>query len=199
MAALEFSKVELNIHNMGNILQYWTPTLCAEIQSYSKCIVEVRRDVKYLAKFARERFNFDDLERTIEPKIKDMRIIYKICDDYLARKPVQLQSAQIPQQRSPVPSCPAPTLPPKAKFQASPSPPTVSNEQFATGNTRNPNFATKQAYQPYFTNFSTPGPTQTGGNSVPNVQNFQNSQNKQQQFQQPQFQQYQPYTSFRKN
>ena len=63
LAALEFSKVESNIHNMGNILQYWTPTLCAEIQSYRQCIVEVLRDVKYLAKFARERFNFADLER----------------------------------------------------------------------------------------------------------------------------------------
>ena len=41
LEALEFSKVELNIHNMGNILQYWTPTLCAEIQLYRQCIVEV--------------------------------------------------------------------------------------------------------------------------------------------------------------
>ncbi len=104
LAALEFSKVESNIHNMGNILQYWTPTLCAEIQSYRQCIVEVLRDVKYLAKFARERFNFANLERTLESKIKDMCIIYEICDNYLSRKPVQLQSTQIPQQQSPVPS-----------------------------------------------------------------------------------------------
>ena len=194
MAAVEFTKVEINIHNMGNILSYWTPTLCAEIQSYRQAIIETLRDVKYLAKYAREKINFDELEVTLESKIKDMRIIYKICDNYLARKPVQLQSTQTQQQRSPVPSRPAPTLPPKTTFQASPSPPTVSNQQFATGNTPNSNFAKKQAYQPDFTNFkSTPGPKQTGGNSVPNFQNFQNFQNlppQFQQYQQPQYPQY---------
>ena len=131
MAALEFTKVEHNIHNMGNILSFWTPTLCSEMETHRQVLINSLRDVKYLAKYARERFNFEELEVTLETKIKDMRIIYEIIDHYLARKPVQLPFTQT---RSPVPSRPAPTLPPKTTFKASPSPPTVSNQQFATGN-----------------------------------------------------------------
>ena len=111
-----------------------------------------------------------------------MRIIYEIIDNYISRKPTQTSTLQT-QQQQPVPSRLAPTLPPKTAFQASPSPPNASNQQFATGNTPNPNFAKKQAYQPDFANFTnTPGPTQTGANSVPNFLNFQNLP--------PQYQQY---------
>ena len=102
-----------------------------------------------------------------------MRIIYEIIDNSISRKPTQTSTPQT-QQQPPAPSRPAPTLPPKTAFQASPYPPNVSNQQFATGNTLNPNFAKRQAYQPDFTNFTnTPGPTQTGANSVPNFQNYQ--------------------------
>ena len=191
VAALAFTKVEHNIQNMGNLLSFWTSTLCTEMETHRQVLISSLRDVKYLAKLAREQFNFDELEVTLDTKIKDMRIIYEIIDNYLARKPVQLPFTQTQQQQSPVPSRLAPILPPKTTFQASPSPSNVSNQQFATGNTPNPNFAKKQAYQPDFTNFtSTPGPMQTGGNSVPNFQNFQSLPQ--------QFQQYQQYPQYPK-
>ena len=176
---------------MGNLLSFWTPTLCTEMERHRQVLISNLRDVKYLAKFAREQFNFDELEVTLDTKIKDMRIIYEIIDNYLYHKPVQIQFTQT-QQQSHVPSRSAPNLPPRTAFQSSPSPPNVKNQQFATGNTPNPNFAKKQAYQPDFTK-STPGPTQTGGNSVPNFQKFQNFQSLP-----PQFQQYQQYPQYPK-
>ena len=129
------------------------------MEVHRQVLISSLRDVKYLAKFARDHFNYDELEVTLETKIKDMRIIYEIIENYLSCKPAQTSTPQT--QQPPAPSKPAPTLPPRTAFQASPSPTNVSNQQFATGNTPNPNFAKKQAYQPDFTNFtSTPGPTQ---------------------------------------
>ena len=167
MAALSFTKVESNVMGMGNLLTFWTPTLSSGKEMHRQVLISSLRDVKYLAKFARDYFNYDELEVTLETKIKDMRTIYEIIENYLSCKPAQTSTPQT--QQPPAHSRLAPTLPPKTAFQASPSPPNVSNQQFATGNTPKPNFAKKQAYQPNFTNFtSTPGPTQSGANSVPN-------------------------------
>ena len=127
------------------------------MEVHKQVIISCLRDVYFLSRFARVNFNYDELEVTLDTKIKDMCIIYEIVDNYLSSKPAQTLPPQI--QQHPAPSRPAPTLPHRT-FQASPSPPTVSNQQFATGNTSNPNFARKQAYLPDFTNFtSTPGPT----------------------------------------
>lgn len=99
-------------------------------------------------------FNFDKLQVTLDQKLSDMLIVYEIVECYLARKPAKTLPPQIPQQH--IPSRPAPTLPPRTAFQPSSSPPNVSsNQQFATGNTLNPNFASKRAYQPDFSTFTT--------------------------------------------
>ena len=192
MAAVEFTKVEHNIHSMGNILSFWTPTLCSEMETHRQVLISSLRDVKYLAKYARERFNFEDIEVTLDTKIKDMRIIYEIIGNYLACKPVQLPFTQTQQQQSRVPSRPAPTLPPKTTFQASPSPPTVSNQQFATGNIPNPNFAKKQGLPARFYEFHKyPWPNANWRefcSQLSKISKFSKFQSLQ-----PQFQQYQQY------
>ena len=133
IAALSFTKVESNIHGMGNLLTFWTPTLSSETEMHRQVLISSLRDVKCLAKFARDHFNFDELEVSLETKIKDMRIIYEIVENYISRKPAQTSTPQT-QQQPPAPSRQTPTLPPKTAFQASPSPSNVSNQQFATGN-----------------------------------------------------------------
>ena len=82
-------------------------------------------EMKYLAKFAQDHFNYDELEVTLETRNKDMCIIYEIIENYLSRKPAQISTPQT--QQPPAHSRPAPNLPPKTAFQASPSPPNVSN------------------------------------------------------------------------
>ena len=52
MAALSFTKVESNIYNMGNLLTFWTPTLCSEMERHKQVLLSSLRDLKYLSNFA---------------------------------------------------------------------------------------------------------------------------------------------------
>ena len=89
-----------------------------------RVIISCLRDMKFLVRLARVYFNYDELEVTLETKIKDICIIYEIVEEYLSLKPAQTFPPQT--QQLPAPYRPAPTLPPRKAFQASPSPPNVS-------------------------------------------------------------------------
>ena len=97
MAALSFTKFESNIYGMGNLLTFWTPTLVSEMGRHKQVLLSSLRDVKYLAKFARDHFNSDELEVVVEAKIKDMRIIYEIIDNYISSKTTQNSTPQTQQ------------------------------------------------------------------------------------------------------